>query len=130
MVTLGQAQEMLYSRLHDHLTKPSYLPQRHMLQGFLILQVKRLGLEEAPWILAWSHCWSSWQDGPSRTGVWGELPRVREPRGGWRSTGGHQTRAVLLRQEILLGDLVAQGSLGSVAPCAGLAIVGIYSAWH
>lgn len=63
-----------------------------------------------------------------RTGVWGELlPRVREAQGGQRSTGGHQTQAVLLAQEILREDAAGRGLLGPVACRAGLALVWVHS---
>lgn len=112
MVTPGQTQQVLCSRLYDTVSpnRPTLLPTpKAGAVGFLILQAKRLRLEEAPWVLAWYHCWSGWQDGPSkfgRTGVWDELLlRVREPRRGWRSAGSRQIQAVLLGQEILLRDL-------------------------
>lgn len=105
-------QEVLCSRLYVTISPncPTLLlAPKASVTGFLILQAKRLGLEEAPWVLAWYHCWSGWQDGRStfgRTGVWDELlRRVREPRRGWRSAGSRQLQAVLLGQEILLRDL-------------------------
>lgn len=95
-----------------------------------VLQVKRLGLVEAPRVLAWCHSWArlaGWTK--HRVGVWGELlPRVREPRGGYRSAGSRQIQAVLLGQEVLLEDLAARGWLSPVAWLAGLAMVWIRSA--
>lgn len=109
---------MLCSRLYVTVSpnRPTLLPTpKAGATGFLILQAKRLGLEEAPWVLAWYPCWSGWQDGPSkfgRTGVWDELlRRVREARRGWRSAGSRQLQAVLLGQEILLRDLQAGACL-------------------
>lgn len=71
-------------------------------------------MKEEPWVLASVpqpvQAGRMDLDKCGRTGVWGELlPRVREPQGGRRSTGGHQMPAVLLGR-----DSAGRGLLGPV----------------
>lgn len=111
---------------------PAHLPASEAgAAGVPILQVKRLGLEEALWFLARAP--QVVQVGRmdlekfGRSGDMGGelLPRVRELGCGWGSTGqvwggsggGQGVQAVLLGQKHLLGDLAGRGFRGPVPGC-------------